>query len=180
MCCRVPGAVVSGLFVAVGRGSPSSHTLAFPRLSQFPLFGSFAAWFHCFRSTCPVPHCCRTSSSSGAAQEQPFVLSSLMQTYDAVRIPLFSHLPANTSAAVLESSSFPLPNSHLSCSIWSPWLCPLPLRCSTMYLFYSYLLFLLPFSRYSKGNVAVKLPYMCGRKEGRKRSDFRDPGDILG
>lgn len=39
------------------------------------------------------------------------MLSSLMQTYDAVTIPLFSHLPANISAAVLQcppASPFPI------------------------------------------------------------------------
>lgn len=49
-----------------------------------------------------------------------------------------------------------------------------------MILFYSYFPFLLPFSRHSKGNVAVKLPYMCGRRKGRKRSNFIDPSNILG
>lgn len=35
---------------------------------------------------------------------------SLMQTLDAVGIPLFSHLPANISAAVLQSPpAFPFP-----------------------------------------------------------------------
>lgn len=38
------------------------------------------------------------------------MLSSLMQTYDAVRIPSFSPLPANISAAVLQSlPAFPFP-----------------------------------------------------------------------
>lgn len=48
-----------------------------------------------------------------------------------------------------------------------------------MFLFYSYFLFLLPFTRHIGGNVAVKFPYMCGRRKGRKRSNFIDPGDIL-
>lgn len=43
------------------------------------------------------------------------MLSSLMQTYDAVRIPLFSYLPANISAAVLQS-----PPAFSSKSLASP------------------------------------------------------------
>lgn len=111
MSCRVLGAVVSSLFAAVQEGFHSSHTPAFPCLSQFPLFGNFAAQFCCLRSdSCPVPHCCRTSSSSEAPPEHLRMLSSLTQSYDGVRIPLLSHLPANISAAVLQSRpAFPFP-----------------------------------------------------------------------
>lgn len=105
-------------------GLPLPTHASFP--SPFPVP---SLWLSCCPISLPwvgpLPLCCAAAEpapaqpGTAASQEHPCVLSSLMQTCAAVRIPLFSHLPANICCSAGASSAFPLLNSHLSCSIWS-------------------------------------------------------------
>lgn len=80
----------------------------------------------------PAPAQPRTA----APPEQPCVLSSLMQTCAAVRIPLFSHLTANISAAALESPlAFPFSTLTSLAAFGVTLALPIAFQCPVVFLF---------------------------------------------